>query len=353
MRRGVSAAAVAVAVLVGAPAASASSFVIGNGADPHVAVDDQGIGHVVWNESRAVADGGDMLQYCQVPRGATGCQHPQTLVPPLGRTDHGGPRVLLGATPMDVVLLSYRCCGDASGPNSYPTHDFSALWAWVSSDGGLSFGSPRLIGNNEMAAGDAIFGPGASQVSTIDGVNLGASFQAASLDASARVETKAAVGDRGSAVLGCSAGATLALVNPTTPIAACSDTANTYYRVWGGMGSYDDLTTWQPIALLGPEVQPHLASGPRGVYLMTQTSGGAFNVRHYGASGFGAPVTIPAASSVSASPFSDLSQDSGGTLHAVSSAAAARSKRLSRSTALPSPRPRRWSRAPETSPTPT
>jgi hypothetical protein len=61
--------------------AFADPFTIANGAQPSVAVDQEGTAHVVWNEVAGNTQA-DILHYCQVPRGARSCQHEQTFVPP-------------------------------------------------------------------------------------------------------------------------------------------------------------------------------------------------------------------------------------------------------------------------------
>src|SRR3954447_14261057 len=41
------------------------------GKQPEVLVDEAGTAHVVWNEDRG--DSADVVVYCRIPRGATGC----------------------------------------------------------------------------------------------------------------------------------------------------------------------------------------------------------------------------------------------------------------------------------------
>jgi hypothetical protein len=116
-----------------------------NGGHPDVAVDASGQAHIVWNESGSNGSD-DVLHYCGLARGASICAGQQTLDRP--GTDFGGPKVLLGSTPGQVLLLTNRCCV------SIPTAETETpLWLYSSSDGGRTFGPAALIGTNSLRAG--------------------------------------------------------------------------------------------------------------------------------------------------------------------------------------------------------
>ena len=84
--------------------------------DPHVAVDENGVGHFAWNERVPFVSGSnpghDILRYCQVPRNGTACAKPAAIEIP--EDDFHGPRVLL---PGDgrVLIITERCCGGGLG----------------------------------------------------------------------------------------------------------------------------------------------------------------------------------------------------------------------------------------------
>jgi hypothetical protein len=108
--------------------AAADAFTIANGAQPSVAVDQEGTAHVVWNQVTSSTQA-DILHYCQVPRGATSCQHEQTF-----------DAVALQWQPLSALTVSYdwldrvhRVAGrDALNPlvreRKLNTHLFNAAW---------------------------------------------------------------------------------------------------------------------------------------------------------------------------------------------------------------------------------
>jgi hypothetical protein len=148
----VAAAALAAAAVPAAHAAT--SFQIGTGAHPDIAVDQSGTAHVVWDENSGQVGVADPLHYCQLPRGATACASERVLSPPLeaiGRSSY-----VFVPTAGRVLVETYRCCGPGEGNYLYE-----------SNDGGATFGPARQIGDIDHDS-DAVFGPG----ETISGASV-------------------------------------------------------------------------------------------------------------------------------------------------------------------------------------
>src|SRR5918994_6517002 len=133
---------------LGAPAWGATSFVVGSGNQPHVAVDAAGTAHVVWDEN-APFPNTDPLHYCQIPRGQQACTGGVRTFT-LANTAIAPAQVLIPG-PNRVQLLAFRFGGGAP----------DGMYLFESSDGGATFGAPRQIGT-ETVVNDAVAGPGDS-----------------------------------------------------------------------------------------------------------------------------------------------------------------------------------------------
>src|SRR3954454_2732166 len=214
---------------------------------PDVAVDDTGTGHFAWNVDAPYPQT-DPLVYCQVPRGATACQHTQRFTLPL--ETFGNAKVLI-PSPGTVILLTYRVYGKGEG-----------LYAVVSTDGGATFAAPKLIADC-FTFNEAAYGPGTNAVSVTDDVVGSTRYQAAPLDG--YTEANAQVGQGGD-----SRGydGSIGFPNAETPLVAFDDLDNGYYRLWGDKGDVNDLGTWGPTQSLGPVTDLRLATGIKGVVLM-------------------------------------------------------------------------------------
>ncbi len=267
-----------------------------------VGVDASGTGHFAWIEHAAV--GKDVLRYCRVPRGAKGCQGAKTF--PLGNKAFAAQQVLV--TGQRVVIAASSCCFNDTSTGAH-------LLAVVSENGGKTFAEPTLVGTYQPS-GRAVLGPGDDQISVATGADSqGVRFQAAPLD---RMTT-------GSANLGEGFGAgrwydgSIGYVAATVPIVAVSDLHKLYWREWGGKGDYNDVATWGKTQPLGPGVEPLLAGGSRGVYLLSalnRPGKDQYVVRRFDAvkHSFGAASPV---SNVGDPIFRDFVQDAGGHLQAV------------------------------------
>lgn len=272
--------------------------------DPHVAVDENGVGHFVWNEGPPAAD--DVLRYCRVPRNGKVCTASKQFALP--KEDFAGPRVLLSDEGR-VLLLSNRCCG--RGPP--PSDRLDVLWLVESPDGGNTWKDPRPIGTGSPS-GDAVFGPGDFSVSTISETTTGGVvFQAAPIGEGAYTADTATLGENGSAPSAAYNGR-IAFLDPLTPIAAMDDLDSVFYRKWSGNGDYNSLGSWGPLTKVGPGEDTRLAGGKRGVFLSFKTEAypRQYRVARWTGTGFGPSAELtPKGDPI----FSELNQDSGGTVH--------------------------------------
>ena len=281
----------ALLLAVAAPGAQAQ-VVLGPGDDPNVTVDAEGTGYIAW---RGTGQESRRLFFCRLPRGASACA-PRTELAPQGDS-LSIPFALRGAG-SEVFLVSYRY--GLTGPSFAEVHLFR------STDNGATFDGGSPIGT--IAPWDVIAGPG-SGVSLVTGADqCGTCYQRVPLDGGA--VTARAVLSGTHPYQG-----TLGLVDANTPLAVYTDgSANAQVRRWSGAGDINDAGTWGPPVDIGQADYPHLAWGPRGVFLVAraQLSGGELHARRYDGAGFGAPVNIGFNGSAN-----DAVQDPAGRLHVV------------------------------------
>jgi len=118
------------------------------GSFPDVLVDEAGTAHVVWNEDRG--DAADVVVYCRVKRGATGCDTRAELnwEKPYGTGD--GPQYNSGGPPKIVrvggqlVVFSHRYPTVSDKPDGGSS---STVVAWTSADGGTTWTpTPAIVG---------------------------------------------------------------------------------------------------------------------------------------------------------------------------------------------------------------
>ena len=269
----------------------------------NVAVDDSGTGHFAWDFHAAGTSGPDPLIYCRVPRGASACQGQQTLNLPLQA--FAAPQVL-APFPGTVILLAYRCCGPGEG-----------TYAVISSDGGTTFGAPRLV--STVPPGQAVFGPGGNASIVDDVVTAGIHYQSASL-AGPPPATSANVGN-GPGLQGYDG--TIGFGTPNVPVVAFDDLTNGFFREWSGSGDVNDLSTWGATQPLGPLTEVRMATGPKGVVLIGKQRDASFRSSYVArrfdpaAHTFGSPVPVSDLSAETDVIFRDVFEDAGGNVAAV------------------------------------
>jgi hypothetical protein len=156
-----------------------------------------------------------------------------------------------------------------------------------------------------------VLGPGQFSFSSVsDGDTGGTHYQAAPIDdgfetTSANLSTDATYE------------ATVGMVDAETPIVAMSDRESVFYRVFGG-GNPNDESAWKPIVRADAGQDPHLASGPRGTFLMNLTAGAnrKYVLRKFdaGTQSFAPPIDVTTPTDPT---FGQLHEDQGGNLHLI------------------------------------
>ncbi len=280
-------------------ASAATSFRIGTGNQPSVAVDAAGTGHIAWDENRTFPTP-DTLHYCRVPRGQTACaggvrsftlplettQPAQVLIPAAGR----------------VQLLGIRCCGPQEG-----------TYLLSSADGGASFSAPALVGTQSVV-NDAVPGPGASV--SVAGGNPGVQFQNTPLTPPAEAQE---VQFNSTYLYDVTVG-----LDPVRPIVVGwqigSSSNNAAYYRYSGAGNINLASSWTGPSIIAALQDTRLSGGPSGLFLMGQSGTGIpqnnpYALRRWTGSAF-APVGNITATDRSIYE-NDLHQDAAGRLHAV------------------------------------
>lgn len=302
-----------------APAAHAASQ-IASGNYPDAVVDRDGVTHVVWNTDNN-GSSGDVLNYCQIPLGGTGCTNTQTFVPPgtaSGNHDFAGPHVFV-ETNGDVLLVTHRCCDPVAG------HSDDDI-AYVSPDGGATFAGPTAIGSvtpGQAAVPTPIaYDASLSRVLTISSPTGGIRFQAAALaggGAPQGYETAVAQLSNYN-----SYDASVVFVGPGKFAAAWADANGTsYFRTYTCTGNPcsnnpNNAASWsQQVPVPGAE-RPRLVTGPNGTFLLYRDPG---SNTYYTRSIDTTNNTFGPAQVVGPSPIAgnarDITEDANGILHAL------------------------------------
>ena len=308
MRKSLVGAALVVAVAVSAFApsvAGADAIVIGQGRLPSLAVDASGTGYVSWWESAVDSS----LFFCRFPRGATACDAAAaSSIPVHGDGLTPAPVVVSGSR---VVAVAARYVNEAAGFGPY------GLFAYTSTNGGVSFGSGHVVGSVPIF--DSVPGPG----DTLSGVEENGKplrFQNVPLDGSSPANPDGTSTVPVAALTTDEFGynASVGLLDANTPLVVYqrgvggNDAA---FRRYDRSGSVNDAANWTPQVSIGPLYGPKLAGGPRGLFLLGRDSqSGNVVVRKFNGTTFGPPVAIGPGGGIRAQ---DLFQDAGGRLHAV------------------------------------
>jgi hypothetical protein len=291
--------------LAGATPAGAAPTQVGTGVDPAVAVDANGMAHVVWNVSRP--GGVDELHYCRVPPGATACGDERTFTPFSDQSnyDPDGPQVMVGPGG-EVVLLTYRVA------------PFQSL-VYVSHGSGApgSFSGPTPIGNLGPEGRPAVLDAARQLVVTVSSSHSGGTF----------VQAAPITGGVTSAMAQLSSGqkaydGTVIQAPDGSYSAAYADFDNVYARTLACAGGcsanqINSASNWGSEVTVTGAQEPRLASGPTGTFLLYRTNAGArqWFARQVVATGVGAPQPVSAAGAGAVNR--DLFEDQAGLLHAV------------------------------------
>jgi hypothetical protein len=280
------------ALLLALPASAraATPLVIGQGADPGLAVDASGTAYLAWNGTEP--SGTRSLHFCRLPRGATACAGAATIAVPDGSYSLSRPFVAVSGPLVQVTQSRY---GFAAG-------SFNQVIQFTSQDGGNSFDAGTPVGT--IAFNEAVNGPGGVAAVTLSTTG-GGFFQlmraggAASALLSGDHPYDGAVG-----------------VTPAGQLLAIFDDANgnAQFHLQSGSGDPNDPATWGAPVDIGVESYPRLAGGPAGLFLMGENASRGLEVRKWTGATFGPPAALGTGNEA---PQAALSQDAGGRLHAV------------------------------------
>lgn len=264
-----------------APAAHAgpSFSLAGNAKLPDGLVDPGGTLHAVWVDD--VFPENNVVHYCQVPRGATGCTNARNVFLPAGP---GG----------DHVDAPFLVRDPATGTLYIAMQRYveSDAWRWTSTDGGNSWSAAVKVYNRGRCTDktEPLFGPQPGQLTFVAwnpghcvfGAAVNGSEAAASLDANPPGGgpynfAAAPTGDGGL-------------------IAAADDLERT--AAWRLPPGADPSVTanWGAAQDLGAGADANVAGGPGGAYVLFQERLPSFDeqirVRKWTGAGFGGPVNI-------------------------------------------------------------
>jgi hypothetical protein len=306
---------VCAAGLLAAPSAhAASQFTFAIGSDPDIAVDGAGTAHVVWNDETLPADS-QTVDYCQIPRGATGCTQQQTLY----TGNVGAPsEVMLPAPGQVLVLLGADVACPGGGSCNGVVRSF---------DGGASFGPVQAVSRSFGAvdfspilfeSGAAVPGPG-DTVSYIGGTCCDTGFAFVNASLGGGVESGFAPLDSSGGV----ADASVGLFDGRPVVASDRFDGRIVWQAYTGSGEMNNAANWTAPQVVDANSgdstvdEVKLASGPGGLFLMYlrgPSLARQYVVRQFTGSGFGPAVGV---SDTGDPIFGDLSEDGAGRLHAL------------------------------------
>ncbi|HEY4279291.1 MAG TPA: hypothetical protein VGM91_13795 [Conexibacter sp.] len=244
------------------------------GREPQVLVDDAGTAHIVWVEDRG--NDADVIRYCRIRRGGTGCETTSELVPaqdytngngPDGNAEYSAPRIVSIGDGLAVV--SNRYPNRIAAPDGN-VHHFNT-YLFLSSNGGGSFDPGVLVGTGELSGQPAVFGSGdAARIGLIsDTATGGPYFQA--ISAGRYTSSEVSFGGDG-------LDSSVAATGTTVMVAYQSIAGTTYVKTWSGNGEISDPGTWST-ATLSDADRPRLTSGPAGVYMISEAGSRDYYVR--------------------------------------------------------------------------
>lgn len=328
---GVLAFAVTLMLIVTPPALGASAPIkIGTNTastptQPAVAVDSSGTAYTAWI---APGTSATQMDFCRVPRGATGCS-PVTLPAPAGATLFDPPSVLLSG---GTIYVFEEAFGSTN-------NDTSGIDEWVSTDGGGTFtllpSAVFFIGNNSAGTVNPVIAlPGGNigDGAVVPGGNPG--FQANTLASPSDYSLSTAppyatlnppgngyqVGNLGGEFAAGPAGilGVFALIE-TGPCPSSEGLVSSFAGLPTTNAALNTSSTWGPLAGVDCNTQyPAVAGGPSGLGLLENNDATLSNtIEQYRKftppSTFSAPVTIAHSAGISPS----LSQDGSGHIYAT------------------------------------
>ena len=243
--------------------AQADPISLGAGQQPDVAIDSSGTAYIAWNSTD-----GNTLYFCRLPESASSCS-PTTL--PVSDSASARPAVFVNGS--TVQVMTNRCCSSGSKTELF-----------TSGDGGVTFGSPVVIGNLNPS-GDAAYGPG-NGISIVTSALINSYYQLAPTDgstaASAQVPLSSQYTYHGS----------VAIVSGK-PVVVFDDLNGIAYTTTNG-GDPNQAASWTTptVAIAGHD--PHLVNGPAGLYMIyTNDQGNLDEDTYQPGSGWGRTIVLP------------------------------------------------------------
>src|SRR4051812_41256084 len=221
-----------------------------SGQNPNVTLDAAGTAHLAWT-GRGVDS--KLLFYCRIPAGAGACS-------PLTQINAPGDSLTIPVALNDngaVKVLSYRY-GLTGGP-------FAQVLMFTSTDGGNSFDGGVVAGGN-IGPYDIGQGPGNAVSFMASASSCGSCFQRIPLDGS---------GAPGPASLSSTHPylGVIGFVDANTPLVVmATGGGDGQFRRYSGGGDINDPANWLPPVDLGTMDWMRLASGPNGLFLISQES---------------------------------------------------------------------------------
>ena len=257
------------------------------GTPGNVVADGAGTAYVAWVAT--AASGPDTPRFCKIPRGGT-CAAPLTLPIPGATTSSGGAS---GAFP---VL--------GTGSTVYvvaPRYVHNDVVLYTSSDGGASFGTGVITPSTLPTTG----GPYSNKTNPTDVLRVGTSFYIGANNAGLGFSSFGAVQGNFSFAnpgVGGVAGSTMGL-DGVNPVMAYWNISSPPYPVlfyrYNGAGATTSEANWTGPTTVTLGYMPRLAGGASGLLLVSQdyaSPGSTYptiiNVRKYGGTTFGAPLTL-------------------------------------------------------------
>jgi hypothetical protein len=323
--RRIALAALLLALALAIPTAAHAASQIASGNYPDATVDRDGVTHVVWNTDNN-GSSADVLNYCQIPLGGSGCTNLQTFTPSGntsgGNHDFAGPHVFV-ETNGDVLLVTHRCCGTVAGRPSADT-DF----AYVSTDGGSpgSWTGPTPIGSVQPGAAAVptpiAYDASLSRVMTIASPTGGIRFQAAALAGGGAPQGYTTAYAQLSNYN--SYDASVVFVGPGKFAAAWADAnGNSYFRTYTCTGNPcsndpNNAASWSaPVEIPGAE-RPRLVTGANGTFLLTRDpSTNTYNTRSIDTNTNAVGAALAVGASAIAGNARDITEDANGILHTL------------------------------------
>jgi hypothetical protein len=285
LRRVLTVAIAIAALVVAAPASANDRFTLDTQptSPGHVVVDSTGTAYVTWTHKSA-STAPDSVMFCKIPLGGT-CTAPKTLPIP-GAVD---------AT--DEVAGVFPVLGP--GTSVYvvaPRYVEDDVVIWTSLDGGQSFngGTVNPGGYSGKSEPTNVLLPGSSFLIGASNPGLGFSTTPAGGGAGSKLSFESEVGSIGSSSMGFDGGANLVEAYWTLE---GSEYPMFFYRYKGSIPITSE-SSWEGPIPIGTGYETKLAGGSGGIFLVSQgyppgsTTPSALQVRRYGGSSFGAPVTL-------------------------------------------------------------